>query len=486
MSDAYKKAYERERLARFAAEKILDEKTREVQSSIEMIQYQFNDLMQQKKESDYLLSVASLTKKADDFSLVVEGFLLASIEYLGVSMGRYSFLKNRSLKVSDVYGYGKGVGHLNSENYKSIYGLRRKNIIAINELKNSDLEAKLQDIGVDRIVFIPISCFGKVTTVCEIFLPKDAFIKEEILEQCEVSSYQISNILEGNENKKKLEKSYIEIKSSHEKIKYAQSQLVQSEKMASLGQLSAGIAHEINNPIGFVVSNIGTLKEYMGAISNYIMLSNKLVSASESDISNKMRAIDEEENFSFIIDDINEIISDCDSGLFRIKEIVANLKSFSRLDEEEKLLFNINECIENIIKVVWNELKYKVDLKRNFSYEIPMIRGHEGQIGQVIMNMLVNASHAIETQGEVFVETRQEDNLVKIIITDTGSGISDEHKSKIFDPFFTTKAVDEGTGLGLSVSYGIIESHGGEIKVRSKVGEGTCFEISLPAEKHDN
>ena len=480
MSDAYKKAYERERLARFSAEKILDEKTREVQSSIEMIQYQFNDLMLQKKESDYLLEVARLTKKSDNLSKVVEGFLLASIQYIGVSMGRYSFLKDRSLKVSSIYGYGKDIKHLNGENYKNIYGLKRKNIVKINELNNAELESSLKEIGVNRIVFIPITCFGKVTTVCEIFLPEDTDFKEEILDQCEVSAYQISIILEGNENKMKLERSYIEIKNSHEKIKYAQSQLVQSEKMASLGQLSAGIAHEINNPIGFVVSNIGTLKEYMGSISKYITLSNELVSMSESDISNKMREIDEEENFNFIIDDINEIISDCDIGLFRIKEIVANLKSFSRLDEEERSLFNINECIENIIKVVWNELKYKVDLKRNFSYELPMVSGHEGQIGQVIMNILVNASHAIDTQGEVEIETKQDDKMIKIIISDNGSGISDENKSKIFDPFFTTKAVDEGTGLGLSVSYGIIENHGGEIKVKSKVGEGTSFEIFLP------
>lgn len=480
MSDAYQKAYDRERIARLAAEKLLDEKTREVQSSIDMIQHQFNDLMKQKKESDYLLAIARLTQNDGDIAAVVSGYLKSSIAYIGAQVGRYSYVKGNKLKISDVLGSDDPFPRLNAENYKQLYSMQGRKVINVSSLKNVELETHLNAHSINRVGIVPIKCFGKVATVCEIYFPEDVDFNTEILDQCELAASQIGSILEGSINKKKLESSYVEIKNSHGKLQEAQSQLVQSEKMASLGQLAAGVAHEINNPIGFVMSNVGTLKEYSDVISHYIQLSGELIKGQTGPQVDALKALDDEEDLNFIVKDISDIMKDCSDGLKRVKEIVANLKSFARSDEEESSEFDINECIENTIKVVWNELKYKITLNKDLAEGLPAIKGHDGQIGQVVMNMLVNGAHAIDERGEIKIVTELSGDSVLIKIKDTGKGMSEKVMSKIFDPFFTTKGVSEGTGLGLSISYGIVESHGGRISVNSKEGEGTEFVISIP------
>ena len=193
-----------------------------------------------------------------------------------------------------------------------------------------------------------------------------------------------------------------------------------------------------------------------------------------------MIEIDDNEDINFLFSDIKNIMSDCDDGLKRVKEIVLNLKSFARGDEDTTESFSINQCIENTIKVVWNELKYKVTLHKELDENAPMINGHEGQIGQVIMNMLVNAAQAMESDGDIYITTTQNAESVRMTIRDTAKGMPQSVIDKIFDPFFTTKGVNEGTGLGLSISHGIIEKHGGSISVESQEGVGTCFTIDLP------
>ena len=480
MSDAYKIAYDREKQARLAAEKLLDEKTREVQSSVDMMQYQFNDLMRQKKESDYLLAVARLSQLDQGLSESIRDYTAESMKYLNAKFSRYSYLKNGKISVSDLIGCEDNMSSLPIDLYSDIYQKHDRSTIKIKDINNHDLMSFCENNSVDRVILLPIKCFGKVSTVCELYLPDDIDFKPETLDQCQVAGYQVGGMLERNSNKKKLEKSYLEIKSNHDKIKQAQAQLVQSEKMASLGQLAAGVAHEINNPIGFVVSNFGTLREYMGVISDYCSLGKVLALNASSDESKKMIEIDDNEDINFLFSDIHNIMNDCDDGLRRVKEIVLNLKSFARGDEDTTESFSINQCIENTIKVVWNELKYKVTLHKELDEQAPFINGHEGQIGQVIMNMLVNAAQAMETDGDIYISTIKNDELVRIVIRDTAKGMPQSVIDKIFDPFFTTKGVNEGTGLGLSISHGIIEKHGGRISVESEEGVGTSFTIELP------
>jgi two-component system NtrC family sensor kinase len=480
MSDAYKKAYDRERISRLAAEELLDKKTREVHSSIDMIQLQFNELMKQKKEADYLLAVARLTQNDKGLTSIVSGYLQASIEFISGTIGRYSYVKDSSVTSSPVIGTDQELPGFNIAVYNKIYALQARKIWNISELEDEKLEGLLERLGINRIGFVPVKSFGEVATVCEFYLSENVDFDSVLLDQCEVSAYQISSILEGNINKKKLEVSYLEVKKSHEKLKEAQSQLVHSEKMASLGQLAAGVAHEINNPIGFVMSNVGTLKEYSSIISRYISLANDLLNKSDAPECDALKQFDNDEDMKFIVNDINEIMVDCTDGLKRVEDIVASLKSFARSDEEEMSEFNINDCILNTIKVVWNEMKYKVTLHKVLGDNLPMAQGHEGQIGQVVMNILVNATHAIDDKGEIYILTNLSGNKIEVVIKDTGKGMSEAVQTKIFDPFFTTKGVSEGTGLGLSISYGIVESHGGSINVSSIEGEGTEFKILLP------
>ena len=486
MSDAYKVAYEREKQARLAAEKLLDEKTREVQSSVDMMQYQFNDLMQQKKESDYLLAVARLSQVEQGLSESIRDYTSESMKYLNAKYSRYSYVKNGKITVLEVIGTENKLPSLPLEVYSDIYQKHDRSTILIKDINDSELTLFCESNSVDRVILLPIKCFGKVSTVCELYLPENIDFKTETLDQCQVAGYQVGGMLERNANQKKLEKSYQEIKSNHDKIKQAQAQLVQSEKMASLGQLAAGVAHEINNPIGFVVSNFGTLREYMGVIADYCALGKALASDSSTDEAKKMIEIDDNEDVNFLFSDIKNIMSDCDDGLKRVKEIVLNLKSFARGDEDTTESFSINQCIENTIKVVWNELKYKVTLHKELDGNAPMINGHEGQIGQVIMNMLVNAAQAMESDGDIYITTTQNAESVRMTIRDTAKGMPQSVIDKIFDPFFTTKGVNEGTGLGLSISHGIIEKHGGSISVESQEGVGTSFTIDLPLKADAN
>lgn len=480
MSDVYKTAYEREKLARLAAEKLLDEKTREVHSSIDMIQHQFNDLMAQKKESDYLLEVARLTQIDQELNESIKDYTSKTMVYLNAQFSRYSFIKNDKIHVSNLIGLDQKLPSLPLSFYIDIYKNHDRSTVLIEDINDTEVYDFCYQHHVDRVVLMPVKCFGKVSTVCELYLSKDIDFKSDILDQCQVAGYQIGGMLERNSNKKKLENSFLEIKESNEKIKQAQAQLVQSEKMASLGQLAAGIAHEINNPIGFVMSNMGTLREYSEVFLTYFTLADQLIKESDNEISKSLSAIDEKEDIQFLLSDIVSIVDDCDDGLKRVKEIVLNLKSFARGDDDTVEVFSLNECIENTIKVVWNELKYKAMLHRDLDPNNPSVNGHEGQVGQVIMNMLVNAAQAITYEGDIYIATQIQGSAVLITVRDTGGGMSASVVDKIFDPFYTTKGVNEGTGLGLSISHGIIEKHGGSISVESKEGEGTSFTIELP------
>ena len=480
MTDVYQKAYEREKNARLVAEKILDEKTREVQTSLEMIQYQFNDLMQQKKESDYFLAVARLAKNENGETEIINQYLLDTVEFIEATIGRYSYLKEGEVVCSNVVGLDQKLPEFSKELYKEIYAIQRRSTHFIEDIKQPELIKLMEKNGVNRVVLIPIECFGEITTVCEVYLSKSSNFKSKVLDQCQMAGYQIGGVIEANITAKKLENSYLDLKLSNEKLKQAQSQLIHSEKMASLGQLAAGIAHEINNPVGFVTSNIGILKEYIQLFKEYFFLIKTFLNNPNDDLRSKIKSHYEQQDYDFILNDTHELIDESVGGLKRVKDIVDNLKSFSRADDEKYEPFNINECIENIIKVAWNELKYHVTLNKIFEEDLPKINGHEGQIGQVVMNILVNAAQSIKTEGNVEIKTSQSVGEVLVEIKDDGNGMSESVKDRIFDPFFTTKAVNEGTGLGLSISYGIIEKHGGSISLQSEEGKGSSFTISLP------
>ena len=275
-----------------------------------------------------------------------------------------------------------------------------------------------------------------------------------------------------------------ELEGAYEELKSAQSRILQQEKMASIGQLAAGVAHEINNPMGFIISNLNSLRKYTEKITTFMNLQSDAVKAlpGRPDVSEIVEELEKQRRLlkvDYIIEDFNSLIKESQDGAERIKDIVQNLKSFSRLDEAERKVADLNEGIEKTINIVWNELKYKAVVKKDYG-DIPQIFCNLGELNQVFMNLLVNAAQAIETQGEIAVKTFDDGKDVFIVVSDTGSGISADQLDKIFEPFFTTKDVGKGTGLGLSIAYDIVKKHGGDIGVKSAVGNGTTFTIRLP------
>ena len=272
--------------------------------------------------------------------------------------------------------------------------------------------------------------------------------------------------------------------------KKANAQLFQSEKMASIGQLAAGVAHEINNPTGFISSNLKTLTDYQNDLNNLIKHYRKLVtdlketnrenlSSSIEKQLERIANLEEEADIDFILEDIMDLISDCKEGSARIKKIVIDLKDFAHPGEDKIQSTDINDGIETTLNVVWNELKYKATVNKELG-TLPIVQCYPQQLNQVFMNLFVNAAQAIEKQGEISISTRADNGFVEIKIGDTGSGIDKKNLARIFDPFFTTKDVGKGTGLGLNVAYNIIKKHKGTIDVKSQVGKGTVFKIRLP------
>ncbi len=296
--------------------------------------------------------------------------------------------------------------------------------------------------------------------------------REEERERTEEELKKSKEMLEAHH--KELEKAYAELKA-------AQSQILQQEKMASIGQLAAGIAHEVNNPVGFIMSNLSSLQKYVSRLSEFIDVQTETIKKLSGDgkILNAITESRKSLKVDYIIDDLGNLIRESLDGAERVKKIVQDLKSFSRIDEAEWKMADINAGIESTINIVWNELKYKATVKKEYG-DIPLTKCNPGQLNQVFMNILVNAAHAIEKQGEITMKTWHDNGYIYISISDTGCGIPADKIDRIFEPFFTTKEVGKGTGLGLSIAYDIVKKHNGDIIVESEVGKGTTFTVKVP------
>ncbi len=285
--------------------------------------------------------------------------------------------------------------------------------------------------------------------------------------------------------KNDLRKKIKELEKANSELKETQSKLVHSAKMISLGQLVAGVAHELNNPIGFIYSNMSHLKDYSEKLLTLVK------TASENP--EKLKALSEEYEINYIEQDLPKLIQSCEDGARRTRDIVIGLRNFSRLEKASLKEIDIHECIEATLELLSGEIKNKIQINKQFE-KVPTIMCFVTQINQVLMNLLSNAVQAVKSNGQIWIATQsvkrgrkkpESDQTFKsdgilITIQDNGSGISDKNLEKIFDPFFTTKDVGQGTGLGLSISYGIIHEHGGDVYVKSEVGVGTEFTVYLP------
>ena len=265
------------------------------------------------------------------------------------------------------------------------------------------------------------------------------------------------------------------------RLQPAPDQLLQAEKMASIGQLAAGIAHEINNPVGFVNSNMGTLQRYVATLVSVVHDYDAAIAsyATAPELSTRIAQIGKQADLDFLQDDATDLVRESMDGLKRVKDIVQSLKDFSHMGVTEWQLSDLHHGLDSTLNIVANEIKYKASVEKHYG-QLPPVLCLASQLNQVFMNLLINAAHAIKDQGVISIRTGAEGDAVWVAIADNGCGIAPELLHRIFEPFFTTKPVGSGTGLGLSLSYCIVQQHGGRIEVSSTPGSGTTFTVHLP------
>ena len=286
-------------------------------------------------------------------------------------------------------------------------------------------------------------------------------------------------------------------KPAAERLATYHAQLLHSEKMAAIGQLAAGVAHEINNPTGFISSNLKTLQNYQNRMTELIGCYRNVVgmlresscfTRLEPDLKNALshlESFEKEHDIQYLMEDSIDLVKDCSEGAMRIKKIVSDLKALAHPGDDRVRMLDVNKGLASTLNVVQKELKYKAVVRQEFG-KIPVIWGYPQELNQVFMNILINAAQAIEGRGHIFVRTRVAEDQVEVMVQDDGSGIAPENIPRLFEPFFTTKAVGKGTGLGLHIAYDIIKKHRGTIEVQSELGKGTAFTIRLPVSTEDH
>lgn len=345
-------------------------------------------------------------------------------------------------------------------------------------------------------VFVPVRGKDELSELAEAFNQLVERLKEENeqRQRAQDELKELNTLLEEKvqDRTSLLNQKNFQLQEANKDLKETQVQLLQAEKMASVGQLAAGVAHEINNPVGFVGSNIATLSEY---VATYQMIFSQINAALEAkDEKTRNTALSELEkmlanqDMAFINEDISELLADSQEGLHRVAEIVKGLKLFSRVDSDQMQQHNINDCVRTTLAMVNNQLKYICTVETHLG-RVPDVTMNVGKISQVITNLLINAGQAIEATGKngrIVITTCTVNNFVELRVEDTGCGIPASHLDKLFNPFFTTKPEGQGTGLGLSISFGIAQEHGGSLSATSIEGESSTFTLMLPIDSGES
>ena len=492
----FEQAYEQEKALRMAAELALDEKAREVESSLNTIQYQYESLLRQKSGVEMLLNVAQMGELQLPFRQALQLFTEAIGQmfdtlYTSVFLATGSggeFRNSTICYLPQDYYVDKVLYLLSGDRTFELDSPVGKSVISGNHVIPAEDVLGITEYDPEvpeRFLYFTIRKGNGLVAVLEAGVRDWNRQSETSLPLASIACKQFGLLLERAEASRQLHDNYVDLKTTHEQLVSAQTQLLHSEKMASIGQLAAGVAHEINNPVGFVLSNVDTLKDYLKVVLEIQAAYEQMVTtlnpehaeteALQAHIANVKRRSD----FDFIIGDIGKVIKESADGLERVKEIVLSLKNFARADEGDRVEAVIDEIIENGIKMIWNEVKYHVALHKDLSATKPVMV-NPTQLSQVIVNLVINAAQAIKQQGHIWVRSWQTESITTIVVEDDGCGIPPHILSQIFNPFFTTKPMDTGTGLGLSISHGIIENHGGSIRADSAVGKGTTFTIELP------
>ncbi len=311
---------------------------------------------------------------------------------------------------------------------------------------------------------------------------------EQVVEKRTAELAKVNRILRDDvQRREQAERALLErnaeLHTLNAKLSSAQEHLIQSEKLASIGQLAAGVAHEINNPIGYIFSNFGTLEKYLANLFEMLSAYEQAEPThGNASILADLAALKKRIDFEYLKEDIPTLMGESKEGIVRVRKIVQDLKDFSHVDATQEWQFaNLNQGIDSTLNVVNNEVKYKADVIREYGV-LPEVQCMPSQINQVVMNLVVNAAHAMgAARGTITIRTGYDDGMAWFEVSDNGSGIPKDVLPRIFDPFYTTKPVGKGTGLGLSLSYGIIQKHHGSIDVQTEPGKGSTFRVSIPS-----
>jgi signal transduction histidine kinase len=324
------------------------------------------------------------------------------------------------------------------------------------------------------------SVFENLTIQLAIAIQNNEYIEDtkQLIRRITAAETREKYLKELEETNQKLKKNNKELKKLYQDLKDTQAQLVQSEKMASLGQLVAGVAHELNNPISYIYANMKELENYIDALSELIAISSSN-SDSREQLNSALQQLREKYDLNYIREDIHSIIAENIEGSQRVKQVVQNLRDFSRLDESDIKLVDLHEGLDSTLLLLNNEVKNRITIHKDYG-DLPKVSCRPVNINQVFMNILLNAIQVTGDKGNIWIKTEPHIETVEISIRDDGRGIPAAIKNKIFDPFFTTKTIGQGTGLGLSISYNIIKEHQGKLTFTSEEGRGTIFKIVLP------
>ncbi|MGB0665083.1 MAG: ATP-binding protein [Pontibacterium sp.] len=350
---------------------------------------------------------------------------------------------------------------------------------AANKISDGNTQINLKVVGDDEVAEVA-KAFNEMSSRITYEAEQRNAYEQQLIE--------LNHSLESRIERRteQLERNIAELELTNQRLEEAQQQLIQAEKMASIGTLAAGVAHEINNPIGYVVSNVRTLSDYNQVYQKAIHRVREIFAKAPDEQHEALKTFQvwlEAQDIDFIQEDIPELMTDTLEGTTRILDIVTGLREFSHSSPTQVLCAeNLNQAVENVLKITRSELKYKAVVETNLG-EIPEVVCNIGQIQQVLLNLIINASHAIEEKGVITIKSGVQDDHVYVSIQDNGSGIPPGIQEKIFDPFFTTKKVGKGTGLGLSIAYGIMKDHKGRVELESEEGKGSRFTLFFPLER---
>lgn len=476
----YERRISREKKAREMAEQLLAEKSREIYASNQMLKDALLESEQKRDELQFLLSTSgSLSLGANSENLLTNVTEL-TCTFLHAVWG-ISAVQMKSNPIFDLY---TPICDQNKQWTNNASFIEHINSLLLEQAASNEWNI----IDVNHSAIYPhtlkmMFCSKPIddgSVLLSAFLLKQEPNSAETLDALTIIQRQVKTFLIARKNGTVITETKDNLDIIKQQLSNAKSQLLQSEKMASIGQLAAGIAHEINNPVGYIRSNLEVLANHVKDINEFMQATKAVIADQKLINDDRYMALLKHYDMDYIIEDTDDIVSSNIEGVDRISEIVNGLKTFSHQGESDFSALSISQIVSAALNVVKNELKYKHDVQHLITQQDIYVFGKLGQLQQVFVNLFVNAAQAMPDGGSITIDYVLDNNSCQILVTDTGSGMSETTQKQLFDPFYTTKAVGEGTGLGLSISYSIVESHKGSIEVQSAKGKGTTFIITLP------